>query len=123
MEIEIVLHIPLLVTIHARARSGVIEAKDEALALSPRRVRDEIDKYYRSTTKGHQAKLRQNRDDIAKDPLPVARTLGYDEDVDWPIRGLFVTRFVYPGAFDERREFDFFTVDRLSPFLANGADR
>jgi hypothetical protein len=97
----------------------VVEAKDEALALSARRIRDEIDGYYRSTASGHQAKLQRKCEDVEKSLDVLAASVGISDCRGWTVEGLFVTRNPSPAEFDERRLFRFTDVAGISEIVSS----
>jgi hypothetical protein len=98
----------------------VVEAKDEALALTARRVRNEIDGYYRSTRSGHQAKLQRKCEDVAASIDTVLQRAGESHTSGWTVAGVFVTRNPSPAEFDERRLFRFTDVASVGDVLTSG---
>lgn len=83
----------------------VIEAKDLAYPFEAKRIRSELDKYFRP--RGHVDKLRDKLDDVGRCPSAVARSLGVEEPADWRVSGMFVTREPSPASCDERCPFPF----------------
>lgn len=83
----------------------VIEAKDLAYPFEARRIKSELDKYFRPG--GHVEKLRDKCDDVRRDTAAVAATLGVVELADWGVFGVFVTREPSPASCDARCPFPF----------------
>jgi len=93
----------------------VVEAKDLAYPFEARRIRSELDKYFR--TGGHVEKLRDKCDDVRRDTAAVAATLGVAKPADWGVFGLFVTREPSPASCDARCPFPFVLLRDLEKTL------
>lgn len=93
----------------------VVEAKDLAYPFEARRIRSELDKYFRP--RGHVEKLRDKCDDVRRDAAAVAATLGVAKPADWGVFGLFVTREPSPASCDARCPFPFVLLRDLEKAL------
>jgi hypothetical protein len=107
------------IVVSADARTiWVVEAKDLAMPIAPRRVRSELDKYFRPG--GHVAKLTEKVNDIEADPREVVRRLGGGLTSEPPeVKGVFVTREPSPAWFHDEQVHICITVDALPAFLGN----
>lgn len=96
----------------------VIEGKDLAYPFEAKRIRSELDKYFRP--KGHVDKLTEKCDDVRMNVNEVARRLGLPDasPMDWTVFGMFVTREPSPASCDSRSPYPFVLLSDLEKTLA-----
>jgi hypothetical protein len=113
--------IDLIVADASTGRLWVCEVKNLTASFSSRTVRHQIRQFHRGR-KGFVSTLLAKVDQVAENAMAIAALCGVDEQRDWRVVPLFVTRQVEPAAFAALPQVPFALVHQVADILTSPAD-
>lgn len=101
----------------SRGTIWVCEAKDTRKKMSVAQISRVVKDFL--GTAGHVDKLLAKVEDVRTNPAAVAMALGVEEDHEWLVEPLMVTRHLEPAAFAPESRVPIVTIGALSDYLAS----
>jgi len=108
--------IDVLAVYKQRKRVFVFEAKDIVMGLTPRDIRNEMEKFFKPT-EGYVYKLLAKYNFVENNLKQILQHYQIEETEGWEVEKAFVTSGVHISAFSEKANIDFLRLNDLRDFI------